>query len=91
MRFVYKPFGLVFSVLGGVLAGALFKRVWASVGHSQEPDATRAGRSWREVVLAAALEGAVYSAVKAAVDRGGAVAFEKATGTWPGEGAEEAA
>jgi hypothetical protein len=36
-------------------------------------------------VLAAALEGAVYGAVKAFVDRGGAAGFEKATGQWPGK------
>ena len=92
MKLVYKPFGVIFSVLGGVAAGAVFKRVWTSVSDQPEPPkATRAGQSWKQVVTAAALEGAIYAAVKAAVDRSGAVAFEKATGVWPGEGQQEAA
>jgi len=31
MKALYQPFGLLFSVLGGVIAGALFKRMWRVV------------------------------------------------------------
>jgi hypothetical protein len=41
-------------------------------------------RSWSEILAAAAVEGAVFGAVKAAIDRAGATGFERATGTWPG-------
>jgi hypothetical protein len=34
---------------------------------------------------AAALQGAIFAFVKAAVDRGGAEGFRKMTGVWPGE------
>jgi hypothetical protein len=34
-------------------------------------------------VLAVAFEGAVYSGVKALVQRGSAAGFEEATGQWP--------
>jgi hypothetical protein len=37
------------------------------------------------IILAAGLEGLIYGAVKAAVDRAGATEFERATGTWPGD------
>ena len=83
-KFLYKPLGLVTSVLGGVLAGAAFKRVWRSVSHEQDaPKATDKARSWGEVLPAAALQGAVFGLVKASVDRAGAAGFAKATGTWP--------
>ena len=40
-KLVYKPLGLFFSVLGGILAGALFKRLWRAVAHeSDAPKAT---------------------------------------------------
>ena len=38
----------------------------------------------REVVLAAAIQGAIFAAVKA-VDRAGARGFTQLTGTWPGD------
>ena len=28
MKLLYKPFGLLVSVLGGILAGSLFKQLW---------------------------------------------------------------
>jgi len=85
-RLLYKPIGAILGILGGVLAGAVFKRMWAVVSEEAEPPtATQAGRSWAEVLGAAAAEGATYALVKAAVDRGGAVAFEKMTGVWPGK------
>ena len=83
-KVLYKPLGLVTSVLGGLLAGAAFKRVWRALSHEQDtPKATDEARSWREVLPAAALQGAVFGLVKASVDRAGAEGFAKATGTWP--------
>lgn len=84
-RVLYKPFGLIFSILGGILAGAVFKRVWSAVGHEEKaPKATDESRGWGEVVVAAAAEGAVFGGVKALIDRAGAAGFAHLTGAWPG-------
>lgn len=86
MTVLYKPFSVVISVLGGVLAGIVFKRIWRAVaGEDDSPDATDRDRSWTEILTAAALEGAVFGAVKAAFDRAGATGFERVTGSWPGD------
>ena len=86
MKLLYRPVGLLFSVLGGVIASALFKQVWKRVADEDEPpSAKEAGRSWAEVLPAAALQGAVFAFVKAAVDRGSLKGFEKATGVWAGD------
>jgi Protein of unknown function (DUF4235) len=85
-RVLYKPFGLLVSVLGGLVAGAVFKRVWSAVAHEEEaPKATDADRGWHEVVAAAAAQGAVFGGVKALIDRAGATGFAKVTGAWPGD------
>ena len=39
--------------------------------------------------MAAALQGAVYAVVQAAVDRGTAEGTRKLTGSWPGENGEQ--
>lgn len=84
-RVVYKPLGLIVSVLGGIVAGALFKRIWKAVAHEEEaPKATDERRGWGEVVAASAAQGAVFGGVKAVVDRAGATGFAKLTGAWPG-------
>jgi hypothetical protein len=86
-RLIYKPFGLVVGVLGGLAARAVFKRVWSVAGHEDEaPKATDEDKGWREVVLAAAAQGAVFGGVKALVDRAGATGFAWLTGAWPGRG-----
>lgn len=84
VKIIYKPLGLFVSVVGGIAAGAAFKRVWKLTARSEEaPRATDRDRTWWEVLPAAALQGAVFGFVKAAVDRAGARGFERATGAWP--------
>jgi Protein of unknown function (DUF4235) len=86
MMALYRPLGLLFSVLGGLAAGSVFKQLWKRLADEDEaPQATQADRSWREIIPAAALQGAVFGGVKAAVDRGGLKGFEKLTGVWAGD------
>ncbi len=83
---LYRPLGMAASVAGGLLAGAVFKRLWGVLRHEESPpEATQRHRTWREVLAAAALQGAIFGLVKAAVDRGTATGVERATGQWPGE------
>jgi hypothetical protein len=86
LKMLYKPLGLLISVAGGIAAGALFTRVWTlATGQEDAPEATDQHRGWREVVVAAGVQGAVFGVVKAALDRGGAAGFRKVTGIWPGK------
>jgi hypothetical protein len=85
-KVLYKPLGIIFGVVGGILAGTVFKQIWKRVaGEEDAPKATEDERSWGEVLPAAALQGATFALVKAAVDRGGAEGFRKLTGDWPGD------
>ncbi|MBC7273487.1 MAG: DUF4235 domain-containing protein [Streptomyces sp.] len=84
-KLAYKPVGLALGAVSGMAAGALFKQSWKLLGHDEDaPDATDEERTWREVVLAAVLQGAIFAGVKAVVDRGGATATRRLTGAWPG-------
>jgi Protein of unknown function (DUF4235) len=84
-KVLYKPFGLIVSVLGGIVARAIFKRIWgAAADEEKAPKATDRTKGWREVVVAAAAEGAVFGGVKALIDRAGATGFAHVTGSWPG-------
>lgn len=84
-KIAYKPIGLLAGALSGLAAAAVFKQVWKRLGHEDDaPEATDEDRTWREVLIAAAIQGAIFAVVKAATDRGGATAVRRASGTWPG-------
>lgn len=83
-KILYKPFSIVFSVAGGVAAGIVFKQIWKRLsGEEEAPEATSQEYGWGEVLAAAALQGAIFAAVKAAIDRGGAAGVRRLTGDWP--------
>ncbi len=83
---LYTPISIIFSVLGGVLAGAIFKQIWKRISDEEEsPKALESEYGWREILPAAALQGAIFALVKAVVQRGGAQGVRKLTGVWPGD------
>ncbi len=83
-KLAYKPVGLLLGLGAGALAGFIFKEVWkVASGDDDAPNATDEDRGWAEILAAAALQGAIFALVKAAVDRGGAASVRKLTGQWP--------
>ncbi|GAA1569051.1 MULTISPECIES: DUF4235 domain-containing protein [Streptomyces] len=83
-KLAYRPVGMALGATGGLLAGLLFKQVWKLMGRQGDaPDAMDEDRAWSEILIAAALQGAVFAAVKAAVDRAGATGVRRLTGRWP--------
>lgn len=84
MRLLYRGLSALAGMAGGLVAGAVFKKLWQLVRHEPEPpEATDRQRSWGEVLAAACLQGATFGLIKAAVDRAAARGFAGATGEWP--------
>jgi hypothetical protein len=85
-KLAYRPVGLIAGLVAGAISGAIFKQVWKLVAQEDDaPTALQSEYKMREVVLAAAIQGAIFAATKAAVDRAGARGFTKLTGAWPGD------
>ncbi|WP_073753080.1 DUF4235 domain-containing protein [Streptomyces sp. CB03234] len=82
-KILYRPVGILLGMASGAAASALFSRAWAMIGSGDAPDAMDEEREWKEILLAAAVQGAIFAVVKAAVDRSGAVGVRRLTGTWP--------
>jgi hypothetical protein len=85
MKLLYKPFGVVAGILSGLLARRLFTVLWGAIDDREPPEAKTERASWPRVLTAAAIQGATFSATRAAVDRAGARGFEHLFGVWPGE------
>jgi hypothetical protein len=85
-KLAYRPIGLIGGILAGTVSGIVFKQIWKAVANEDDaPGALQSEYSTLEVVLAAALQGAIFAATKAAIDRAGAQGFTKLTGAWPGD------
>jgi hypothetical protein len=85
-KLIYRPLSMLISIAGGILAGAIFKRIWKlAPGQDEVPKATDAGKGWPEILTAAALQGAIFAVVTASVERLAAVGTRSLTGTWPGD------
>jgi hypothetical protein len=83
-KIAYKPVGLLLGLAASAIAAAAFRGVWKQIaGTDHLPDARDPDYDWVEVVLAAALQGAIFAGVRAAVDRAGAAGVGRATGEWP--------
>jgi Protein of unknown function (DUF4235) len=85
MKILYKPFGIIASLIGARIASSVFKVMWSRIDKEAPPAATTPDVSFQKVVGAAALEAATMAAVGAAVDRVSARTFHHLTGIWPGE------
>ena len=86
MKALYTPFGIAFGVIGGLIGGQIFKQVWKLVADEEDaPSAKESEYGWKEILPAAALQGAIFALVKAVIHRKGAQRFEKLTGVWPGD------
>lgn len=91
IKVLYKPIAMVLGILAGAIAGKIVSQVWSRVGDDDAipPAPDQKETNWTMVLAGAALQGAVYAIVKAAVKRGGAQGVEKMTGTWPGKTADD--
>lgn len=84
-KVAFRPVGLLLGAGAGLLAGALFRQLWKiAAGEDDAPDPMDENRGWGEVLAAAAVQGAIFAVVRAAVDRAAASGVRRMTGRWPG-------
>ena len=85
-QLAYRPIGLIGGILAGTVSGIVFKQIWKAIANEDDaPGALQSEYAMKEVVLAAAVQGAIFAATKAAIERAGARGFKQLTGAWPGD------
>ena len=58
-KLIFRAVSLLAGMVGGLLAGAIFKKAWQLAAREDEaPKATDAARGWHEILIAAVLSGA---------------------------------
>jgi hypothetical protein len=81
----FIPVGIVTGLIGGIVARKAFERVWAVIDDQDPPGPEHRQARWPKLLAALALEGAVFRAIRGAVDHASRRGFARATGLWPGE------
>lgn len=86
-KILYRPWGLVASLSGGLIAGQVFQQVWKRLDPDSSDPPTPLQSEYRlpKMLIAALIQGAIFSGVRALINRGGARLFERWTGEWPGD------
>jgi hypothetical protein len=87
-KILYQPWGFAISLAAGLVAGQVVQQVWKRVDPDSSEDPPKPLQSeygLRKILLAALVQGAVFAVVRALMNRGGARAFERWTGEWPGD------
>jgi hypothetical protein len=85
MKFVFMPVSIIGGLLAGIITKQIFEFVWGRVSGEEAPEPEHRDVSWGALLAALAVEGVIFKVTRGLVDRGSRVAFERATGTWPGE------
>jgi hypothetical protein len=88
VKVLYRPVGRLCGFVSGVVAGRVFRHMWRRIApgdHAKPPSALQSEYPMGEVLAAAVLQGAIAGGVRALINRGGARAFERWTGEWPGD------
>lgn len=90
-KILFAPFGIVGGILAGIIGKKAFDRLWGLVDDQEVPHPEHRNVSWKKLVPALLLEGAIFRAVRGLFDRGSREAFRRLTGNWPGEDRPEPA
>jgi len=85
VKLLFVPISIIGGLLAGLVGRKVFDQVWGLIDEQEPPDSKHLEISWGKLLLAAAVQGAIFRAVKEATDHGTRRAFMGLTGSWPGE------
>jgi hypothetical protein len=85
MKLLFLPFSIVGGLIAGFLSKKLFEQVWGVIDKEEPPEAKYRDVPLAKLAAALALEGAIFRMVRGLADHGARRTFSKATGAWPGD------
>ncbi len=85
MKILFAPISIGAGLLAGLLAQKIFERLWAVIDDEDPPEPDNREVSVLKLVVALAVEGAIFRLVKGLTDRGARKGFAAAVGAWPGD------
>lgn len=85
MKILFAPFSIAAGLLAGFAAQKVFERLWAVIDDEDPPEPDDRDAPVAKLLLALAIEGAIFRLVKGLTDRGARTGFAALVGRWPGD------
>jgi hypothetical protein len=85
MSLVFKPVGIIVGLLAGIVGKRIFEAIWSVIDDEDAPAPKHREIAIGKLVIALALEGAIFRALRGLADHGARHGFARLTGEWPGE------
>ena len=84
-KVLFIPVSVGAGLFAGFVSKKVFDQVWGLIDDEEPPDSKHRDIQWSRLLLAGALQGAIFRMVKEATDHGSRAAYYRTTGSWPGE------
>jgi hypothetical protein len=84
-KLLFIPFSIVGGLLAGLIGKKVFEQIWGFIDDEEPPEPEHRVTPWGKLIVATALEGAIFRATRAAADHGSRLAFASVMGSWPGD------
>jgi Protein of unknown function (DUF4235) len=84
-KLLFIPVSVVAGLAAGFASKKIFDGLWGLVDEEEPPDSKHREIDWRKLLIAGALQGAIFRAVREGTDHYARVAFARTTGSWPGK------
>ena len=84
-KIIFTPLSIVTGLVAAFLGKIVFDKVWGLIDDEEPPEPEHREIEWVKLILAMAIQGAIFRAVRGIAEHGVRVGFARWTGAWPGE------
>jgi Protein of unknown function (DUF4235) len=89
VKFLFLPISILGGLLAGMIGKKIFEQVWGLIDDEEPPEPKHRQAQYAKLAGALILEGAIFRVVRGYFDHGARHGFQRLTGSWPGEEAPE--
>jgi Protein of unknown function (DUF4235) len=89
VKFLFVPISILGGLLAGMIGKKIFEQVWGLIDDEEPPEPKHRQAQYAKLAGALILEGAIFRVVRGYFDHGARHGFQRLTGSWPGEEAPE--
>jgi hypothetical protein len=90
MKLLFVPVSVGGGLVAGAIASRVFQHIWSWFDEQEPPDSSIHRTSMPKLLVAAAIEGAIFRVFKSVFDHSARRAFLNVFGSWPGQEEPEA-